>query len=139
MVERPWIRRITIGSNRKGGNIHARIPSQLVAKALPEEPGAKPLVKNSRSGWTRKSLEDELIEEALGAFRSRAELIAKSLGAASWSLVGLSIDGDGHAPEMYARRARAQMAITVKSAPPALEAGSSEIRIRVDGTIALDP
>jgi predicted secreted protein len=88
---------------------------------------------------TRKSLEDELIEEALGAFRSRAELIAKSLGAASWSLVGLSIDGDGHAPEMYARRARAQMAITVKSAPPALEAGSSEIRIRVDGTIALDP
>lgn len=87
---------------------------------------------------TRKSLEDELIEEALDAFRSRASLIAKGLGAQAWSLVGLSVDGDGHVPEMYPRRAMAQMAMTAKGAPPALEAGSSEIRIRVDGTIVLN-
>ncbi|MCH7598475.1 MAG: SIMPL domain-containing protein [Myxococcales bacterium] len=92
----------------------------------------------SVSSKTRKSLEDELIEEALGAFRSRAALVAKGLGAGDWSLVGLSINGDGHAPERFPRRARAEMAMMTAGAPPALEAGSSEIRIRIDGTIELD-
>lgn len=92
----------------------------------------------SLSNATRESLEDELISKALGAFRTRAELVAKGLGAADWSLVSLSIDGDGQAQELYPRRARTQMAITAMGAPPALEAGSSEIRIRVDATIQLE-
>ena len=92
----------------------------------------------SVSSETRKSLEDELIEEALSAFRSRAALVTKGLGATDWSLVDLSINDDVHTAEIYPRRARAEMAMSTAGAPPALVAGSSEIRIRVDGTIELD-
>ena len=40
---------------------------------------------------TREALEDELIEEALAAFRARAGLVAKGMGSKSWSLVELSV------------------------------------------------
>jgi predicted secreted protein len=87
---------------------------------------------------TRNALEDELINEALAAFRTRAALIAKGMNAADWSLVGLSIGRSGGQPRMVHMRAESDMMSMSKSAPPVFEAGTSEVRIQVDGNVELE-
>jgi predicted secreted protein len=85
---------------------------------------------------TRSAYEDELIEEALGAFRSRAMRIAKGLNEDSWSLISLSVGQRGGPPHVMQMRAESKT--MSGSAPPVFEAGSSEIRVQVNGTIELD-
>lgn len=87
---------------------------------------------------TRDALEDELINEALAAFRARASLIAKGMNAADWSLVGLSVGRSGAEPRMVHMRAEADMMSMSKSAPPVFEAGTSDIRIQIDGNVELE-
>jgi len=87
---------------------------------------------------TRDALEDELINEALAAFRARALLIAKGMNAADWSLVGLSVGRSGAEPRMVHMRAEADMMSMSKSAPPVFEAGTSDIRIQIDGNVELE-
>lgn len=87
---------------------------------------------------TRAALEDELIAEALEAFRSRATLIAKGLGEKSWALISLSVGHSGGQPRMVHMRADSNMMSMSKAAPPALEAGTSEIRVSINGEVELD-
>lgn len=87
---------------------------------------------------TRDALEGELINEALAAFRARASLIAKGMNAADWSLVGLSVGRSGGEPQMVHMRAEADMMSMSQSAPPAFEAGTSDIRIQIDGSVELE-
>lgn len=87
---------------------------------------------------TRKALEDELIIEALAAFRARAALIAKGLGAKEWSLVDLSVGHSGGNPRMVHMRAEADMMSMSKAAAPAFEAGSSEIQVHVSGNVEIE-
>jgi predicted secreted protein len=85
---------------------------------------------------TRKAIEEALIAEALASFRARASLVSKGMDESSWSLISLSINGSGARPRVM--HARAESNMMSKAAPPAFEAGTSEIRIRVDGQIELD-
>jgi len=89
---------------------------------------------------TRTRLEDELIEEALAAFRTRAARIAKGMGAKDWSLVSLSVGHSGGQPRMVHMRAESDMmsASMSKAAAPVFEAGTSEVRIQVSGNVELD-
>lgn len=87
---------------------------------------------------TRTALEDELIEEALTAFRSRAARIAQGMGAADWSLVSLSIGHSGGQPRMMHRGAESDMMSMSKTAAPVFEAGTSELRIQVNGNVELE-
>ena len=87
---------------------------------------------------TRKALEDELITEALAAFRARAALIARGLGAGDWSLVGLSVGHSGGHPRRVHMRAEADMMSMSKAAAPSFEAGTSEIQVQVSGDVELD-
>ncbi len=87
---------------------------------------------------TRTSLEDELIGQALAAFRVRAALIAKAMNAADWSLVALSVGRSGGQPRMLQMRAESSMKSLSKIAPPAFEAGTSEIRVQIDGQVELE-
>lgn len=88
---------------------------------------------------TRKALEDELIKEALAAFRERAALIAKNMASKDWSLIDVSVGSTHAAPNrrMMNRRDSAMLSSS-KAAPPALEGGTSEIRVHVSGVIELD-
>lgn len=88
----------------------------------------------SVSAQTRRALEDELIDEALAAFRARATRVAKAMGRAGWSLVALSIGHDGAPPPRPPALPMRGMA----EAGPALERGESEVRVVVDGTIELE-
>ncbi|MCA9505686.1 MAG: SIMPL domain-containing protein [Spirochaetaceae bacterium] len=88
---------------------------------------------------TREALEDELIEEALAAFRARAGLVAKGMGSKSWSLVELSVGGSHGAPPRVAMDYAETRMLSKAAAPaPVLEAGTSELRMQVSGTVELD-
>lgn len=84
----------------------------------------------------RRAIEDELIKEALAAFKARAEIVRTSLDARGWEIVRLSINTRGGAPPIRPAYAEAQMRASV--APPALEAGSSTLSLSVNGTIELE-
>lgn len=87
---------------------------------------------------TRTEIEDELIAEALAAFRARAKRIAKAMGATDWSLVSLSVGGSGGSPRMVRMRADMETTSRSKGAPPVFEAGTSEMRMQAEGTVELD-
>lgn len=87
---------------------------------------------------TRAALEDELIKEALGLFRARAKLVAEGMGAADWSLIDVSVGSHG-GPTHRVMMARSDMMMArAEQAPPAFEAGTSEIRVQVSGVVELD-
>jgi predicted secreted protein len=85
----------------------------------------------------RRATEDELIAEALVAFKARAEIVRENLGASHYEIVDLSINTQGGSPvrPVFAE-ARAMSASMV--APPALEGGTSRLSIHVSGTIEFE-
>jgi predicted secreted protein len=86
----------------------------------------------------RRRVEEELVSEALGAFRARAELVRRGLEARGYALDELAIDTGGH--HIPARRAMRTMETAVHAAvaPPPAEAGTSRIRVVVNGSIVLE-
>ncbi len=88
----------------------------------------------SVAAGTRRAIQDELIDDALGRFQARAGRVAKAMGRSGWSLVGLSIGNNGAPPPQL----RAGRMMSMAEAAPAFEGGESEVRVTVDGTIELE-
>ncbi len=86
---------------------------------------------------TRKALEDELITEALQAFRARADLIATGMGVSEWSLIDVSVGTTSHHPRPVMMESRARYS-SMDAAPPTFEAGTSEVRVQASGVVELD-
>jgi predicted secreted protein len=84
----------------------------------------------------RRSVEDELIGEALDAFRARAEQIRARMKASGYTLVHVSVDTFGGPQPMPGRVAMMEMAAR-DVAPPPLEGGTSTLRVGASGTIEL--
>lgn len=82
----------------------------------------------------RKTIEDELITQALDAFKQRAELVRKQLAAKGYRLVDLSINTGGAQPVPMMRAAFMESASV---APPAVEAGTSTLTLNVSGVVEL--
>jgi len=83
----------------------------------------------------RAAVEDELIAQALDAFKQRAELVRKQLAAKGYRIVDVSINTGGGQPVPIMMRAAAMEAASV--APPAVEAGTSTLTVSVSGVIEL--
>ncbi len=96
-------------------------------------------VTNRVSPERRKDTEDKLIDEAIAAFSERAERIAAAFGKTGYRLMSVQVDTSDalSMPRPYAARAMAMSESAV--APPTLDAGTSEIRVVVSGTIELKP
>ena len=90
----------------------------------------------SVSPTRRAAIEDELIAQALDAFKQRAELVRKQLAAKGWRLVNLAINAGGGQP-VPMMRGMAMEAMASSVAPPAVEAGTSILSVSVDGAIEL--
>jgi predicted secreted protein len=86
---------------------------------------------------TRSRLEDELIVEALSAFRQRAGLIARGIGRRGWNLMSLSI-GQQRPPVPHFAQGRAMALEAAADVPPALESGKSTVRVSIDATIEVE-
>ena len=81
----------------------------------------------------RRQVEETLIDEALAAFRNRADQVRRSLDASGWELDKLSID-----PGMQRPPIRAQAFSKSARDSPAVEAGTSRIEVGVHATIVLE-
>ena len=84
---------------------------------------------------TRESREDDLISDALGRFRERALTVQHTMGAADYRIVNVTINTNQqqmHSPRMQTMAAESSM---LKA--PAVAPGTSQVVVRVDGTIQL--
>lgn len=84
----------------------------------------------------RAAVEDELIAQALDAFKQRAELVRKQFAAKGYRLVNVAINTGAGQP-VPLMRGMAMEAMDKSAAPPALEAGTSLLGVNVGGMIEL--
>lgn len=91
----------------------------------------------SVSSQQRKDTENELIGEAIQAFRSRADIVRQALAGKAWKLRRMSINTSGSTPPP--RPVLRAMAVqSAEIAPPQLEGGMSTVLVSVSGTIQFD-
>lgn len=87
---------------------------------------------------TRKAAENKLIDEALDAFKARAELVRKNMNAKGYRVVQVDIHaGDQFQPMPLAERADMAMFSKARVASPAVEAGTSTAMVTVNGSVQL--
>ncbi|WJW74758.1 SIMPL domain-containing protein [Thiohalobacter sp. IOR34] len=85
---------------------------------------------------TRQRIETRLVDEAVAAFRARAEQLQRDFGAAGYLLVEAALDtGGAGRPPAVALRAQAMAAEALP--PPALAAGETRLRVGMSGVIEL--
>lgn len=93
-------------------------------------------VKNMRfnpTKETRQRYEDELIEEAMIAFKHRVSLVKKHMDGKNVRIVNMHINtGGGHSRPVYAESR--VMSMSSKSAP-AVEAGTSKMTITISSSV----
>jgi len=85
-----------------------------------------------------KETEDELIGEAIAAFRIRAQRVAQEIGRKGYRLVQMNVNTPGHVIPPRQVRGMA-MAMRAEAAPPTLEAGSRRVEVDISATIELNP
>ncbi len=84
---------------------------------------------------SRRAMENQLIDEALSAFRARADRVSSNFNAGGWRIVHLHINTPGGGPGPIALY-RAEAADRTM---PAVEAGTSEVTVNISGTVQLLP
>jgi len=85
---------------------------------------------------TLRKGEDELLQEAVAAFRKRAQLATRALGGSGYKLVSLNLNSAGILPPPMPRAAMMKAMDGMEAAPPQeIEAGSSQVRVMADGVI----
>jgi len=86
----------------------------------------------------RRRVQQELVSEALAAFRARAALVAKGLDASDYSIDDVSIETGSPGFPAPMMESRMSMAMKDSVAPPAAAAGTSRVSVTVQGAIVLD-
>lgn len=85
---------------------------------------------------TRRKHEDELLREAVAAFKARAQLATEALGAHGYRLVNLDLNGSGMHPPIPMRAAAMKSMGQLEAAQPQeIEAGTSQVGINAEGVI----
>jgi len=95
-------------------------------------------VSFSVSPELRRQVENELINEAVAAFKSRADIAAKAIGGRTFKIrrIGLNAGGGGPVPRpMLARGLAAQSA---EVSAPVFEAGTSVVNVVAAGTVEVE-
>lgn len=86
----------------------------------------------------RRRTQDAITEQAIAAWRARAQAAAQGFGIAGWRPGRVSIQA-GEPVRPYPMYARADMTMAAAPAPVPLEAGSTEVTVSVSGEAILDP
>lgn len=80
----------------------------------------------------RDNVAEELVEEALTAFRRRAELVGKHMDGKEYRIVELHVSTQGPGGPVYGERARM---MAKDASAPAVEAGTSTVQVTVSGSV----
>lgn len=83
----------------------------------------------------RRQAENELITEAIGAFRTRADIARQALGGRAMRIRRIAIGTAGGAPPRPVVAMRAQPMGAAAESAPAFEGGTSQIQVTVSGTV----
>jgi len=88
---------------------------------------------------TRERAEERLINTALEAFKRRALLVQTNMGARGYRVMNLSINTSGVAPHFRDQQSmRGAVSKMSESSAPAIEAGTSTVRVHINGSIQLE-
>ncbi|WP_109514451.1 SIMPL domain-containing protein [Pseudomonas ovata] len=90
----------------------------------------------SISSATRRASEDDLLKEAVAAFKSRAQLVTDAMGGQGYKVVNLNLNTSGY-PQPYLRSPAPMMmkADRAEAVAPDVEAGTSKVTVAADGMI----
>jgi predicted secreted protein len=83
---------------------------------------------------TRKAAEDELMVEAIKAFKARADVVKGALGGHDYRLVRVNV-ASGYSGPQPRFAAAPRMAAAQEVVAPSFEAGTSQITVTASGTI----
>lgn len=86
---------------------------------------------------SRRKIEQELMQQAVAAFRERAQVLTQALGSKSYKIRKLSVNTGGGAvpmPRNYEMRAAKADAVTA----PVLEGGTTQIQVTTNGSIQVE-
>lgn len=87
---------------------------------------------------TRVAAADTLINNALYAFKERALLIQRNMGASSYRVLDVNIQSDQNYSPVYERSVQSyDMMRSAAVAEPALESGTSRVSVQVYGRVQL--
>lgn len=91
----------------------------------------------SVSTANRRQHEDQLLKDAVAAFRARAQLVSQAMGASGYRLVRLDLNAGGMPRPPLRMAAMKSMAMADSAPLPQIEAGSSSLTVSADGVIEL--
>lgn len=111
----------------KLSNLILVLQAKLQVKSMSFEPTKK----------TRKNVEDELVAEALDAYKSRARLVQENMQADTYKIVNMQVNTQGHHSPRYRAQPRMKMMSMESKSAPAVEGGSSTLSVNVTGQIQL--
>jgi predicted secreted protein len=89
------------------------------------------------SSELRRQTENELITEAVAAFRARADIVRQSLSARSYKIRRIALNTGGFAPQPRPYMA-ARALSSAEVAPPPLEGGQSTVTVSASGAIEVE-
>ena len=91
----------------------------------------------SVSTANRRQHEDQLLKDAVDAFRARAQLVSQAMGASGYRLVRLDLNAGGPPRAPLRMAAMKSLALADAAPPQQIEAGSSTLTVSADGVIEL--
>ena len=83
---------------------------------------------------TRKASEDELLNQAVQAFKARAALATQALGGTGYKVVNLNLSS-GYNPPMPRMNMKALAMSADAAGAPVIEAGNAKVSINAEGSI----
>ena len=86
----------------------------------------------------RRQTENDLINEAVNAFRGRADIATKALGSRGFRIKRMAINSNAQFPQPRPMARMAPAAADVAAAPPTFEGGTSQVQVNVQGTVEVD-
>lgn len=97
-------------------------------------------VSFSVSPEARRKVEDELVGEAIAAFRARAEIVRQAIGGQSARIrrIAVNAGGDFPAPRPMAAQMRGASVASAPIEAPTFEGGTSRVVVTVAGTAEIE-
>lgn len=86
----------------------------------------------------RRQVENDLINEAVAAFRSRAEIATRALGSRSYRIKRIAIGSSGAFPPPRPMARMAPAAADAAPPPPVFEGGTSQVQVSAQGTVEVE-
>ncbi len=86
----------------------------------------------------RRQVQNDLLTEAVAAFRDRADVATKALGGQSYKIRRVSLNTGGFVPGPRPMMAERAVAGSSPVPPPSFEGGTSTVQVNANGTVEVE-